>query len=623
MPDQYDVGNIVNFIAGFGKKRGEIAEQNQTAKNYKLQTVQTLFSFAEGKRASAESSRLLAGDANLSRNERDRHALDAERYSAEGEQIYAGASELFGLIDEKPKTGKKENPAMQFLKFVNPFTRRGNQPGEFEAELSTLLSGLGGDKGGGGAESPGFTAGGIGGGTPTGQGAGDPGQTATAAALGAAIPGTGPTPRLPAAEGPVSSAAATLAQQQQVGPPFTTSPVAGATGEAIQAGVPTATAITPTPGEEGVLTARDMYPHITGTRAAYPDLTGTDFNERINQEGQTALTNLNQYLQSTPIRETFADAMNDPEFTKHYRPAARAFQDLEAYDTFQSEIAAIFPEMRERPPEAGFALAADVARRFRIETQAGKFGDASTWSAETIAAVEAFDAWAAMQSDLSPEFGALRKYIRITRMDPSKRTPQDEADVLVFMDLYNKGLFGPSTVGGRGGGVNYQFIKGIGPDGQEVYFAQDPRNPNAPAHPLRDSSGNAITTTPNLELEDIMYTAEWVRNPNTDLLERKSWKVEPKKVIAALQRPGTRRTIMQWMATVIFDTDARREVEAFLIANPTAGLDPGEDVTRIPGPGDPNVGPGGLEAFRRRAQEREGGGGGATAPAYVPPPSPY
>lgn len=208
-------------------------------------------------------------------------------------------------------------------------------------------------------------------------------------------------------------------------------------------------------------------------------------------------------------------------------------------------------------------------------------------------------------------------------MDPSKRTPQDEADVLVFMDLYNKGLFGPSTVGGRGGGVNYQFIKGIGPDGQEVYFAQDPRNPNAPAHPLRDSSGNAITTTPNLELEDIMYTAEWVRNPNTDLLERKSWKVEPKKVIAALQRPGTRRTIMQWMATVIFDTDARREVEAFLIANPTAGLDPGEDVTRIPGPGDPNVGPGGLEAFRRRAQEREGGGGGATAPAYVPPPSPY
>ena len=594
MPDQYDVGNIVNFIAGFGKKRGEIAEQNQTAKNYKLQTVQTLFSFAEGKRASAESSRLLAGDANLSRNERDRHALDAERYSAEGEQIYAGASELFGLIDEKPKTGKKENPAMQFLKFVNPFTRRGNQPGEFEAELSTLLSGLGGGKGGGGAESPGFTAGGIGGGTPTGQGAGDPGQTATAAALGAAIPGTGPTPRLPAAEGPVSSAAATLAQQQQVGPPFTTSPVAGATGEAIQAGVPTATAITPTPGEEGVLTARDMYPHITGTRAAYPDLTGTDFNERINQEGQTALTNLNQYLQSTPIRETFADAMNDPNFTKHYRPAARAFQDLDAYDTFQAEIAAIFPEMRERPPEAGFALAADVARRFRIETQAGKFGDASTWSAETIAAVEAFDAWASLQPDLSPEFGAMRKYIRITRMDPSKRTDQDRRDVKVFMDLYDKNIFG--TAAGRGGGVNYTFPKAMNPEGTaQVIWKVDPGNPQG-AVPLLDAGGNQILAE-GLDTSDWLYTSQFYRDPNTGEMSISKKRVDVSKVYDALQIPGNRSKIEALLGTEMFDVEAREEIQEFLNNNPNMGKKAG-------GGGGPPPG---------------GGGGGES----IIPPSPF
>lgn len=641
-PDAYDVSNVVQFLGGFGKRRGEIAAANQADKEYKLQTVQTLFSFAEGKRASAEASRVLAGDANLSRNERDRHALDAERHSQEGESIYAGASELFGMIDEKPKTGKKENPAMQFLQFVNPFKRRGPQSGEFEQELSDLLSGLGGAKGGGGtdlaglvggggggtagagAESPGFAAGGVARQTPTGQGAGDPGQAVTAA-LGAAIPGVGPTPRLPAAEGPVSQTAATLAQQQ---------PVGTAAGEAIQAGVaPGATGITPTPArgpllEERVISQRELYPHITGTRTAYPDMRLTDYQDQINQEGQSALANLNAYLQSTPIRETFADAMNDPDFTKHYRPAARAFEDLDAYDTFQTEIAAIFPEMRTNPPEAGAAMAADVARQFRLEQQGGKFGDASTWTPATIAAVEAFDVWASMQPDLSPEFGALRRYISITRKDPTTRTPAEQREVDVFIDLYNRGIYGAGTGPGRGGRVNYQFPKGIDPEtGMEVYFMVDPSNPQAGGVPLRDATGRTITTTPNLDLNDIMYTAEWQMNPETGDMQRKSWKVEEKKVIAALSKPGTRRLIQAWIGSgFVFDTYTAERIQKYLDENPTAGLAPGEDVT--PGPGNPGnvnrpqLGSGGLEAFRARAKAREERGA-ATAPAYVPPPSPY
>lgn len=633
MPDAYDVSNVVGFLGGFGKKRADIAAQNQAAKEYKLQTVQTLFQFAEGKRASAESSRALAGDNSLSKNERDRHALAAERATQEGESIYAGASELFGLIDEKPKTGKKENPAMQFLQFVNPFKRRGNQPGEFEAELSTLLAGLGGGKGGGGAggESPGFPGAGIAGAPTTGQGAGDPAQTPVSAALGAAIPGTGPTPQL--AGGPVSPAAAMLAGQQQVGPPFTTSPVAGATGEAIQAGVapggvaPGATGITPTPaaGPDLSASARDLYPHIVGTRNEYQDLNLVDYNEQIRQEGQVAVQNLNAYIISTPQRETFEDAMNDPEFVKHYRPASRAYENLDQYDIFQSNVADIFPEMRTNPPEAGYNLAARVADQFRIEQQAGKFGDASTWSAATIAAVEAYDVWASMQERLSPEFGVLRRYISITRKDSTLRTPAEQREVDVFIDLYNKGIYGAGTGPGRGGAVNYQFPKGIDPaTGLEVYFVIDPRNPGAGGTPLKDSRGRVITTTPNLDLEEIMYTAEYTMNPETGAMERKSWKVEEKKVIAALSKPGTRRLIQAWIGSgFVFDTYTADRIQKYLDENPTAGLAPGEDITditRIPGTGNPgNTGrpqlaPGGLEAFRDRAKTRE---------AYVPPPSPY
>jgi len=618
------LGNIAEFIGGFAGQREKIAAANQEDKNYKLSTVQTLFQFAEGKRASAEASRLLAGDTNLSANEQERHRLAAESHTAEGERLYAGASELFGLIDEKPKTGKKENPAMQFLQFVNPFKRRGPQAGgEFETELSALLSSLGGGKGatgGAGAESPGFTAGGIGGATPTGQGAGAPEQTAVSAALGAAIPGVGPTPRPQLAAGDVSPAAAMLAGQQR--------PVVGtATGEAVEAGVAPVTAITPTPArgpllEERVISARELYPHITGTRSAYRDMNLSDYNERINQEGQSALSNLNAYLQSTPVRETFADAMNDPDFTKHYRPAARAFQDLKEFDIFQSNIAAIFPEMRENPPEAGAAMAADVARQLRLEQQGGKFGDASTWTPATVAAVEAFDVWASMQPTLSPEFGVLRRYIAITRKDQSTRTPAEQREVDVFIDLYDRGIYGVGPgAGGGAGGVNYQFPTGIGPDGREIYFVVNPRDPiGTPPVPLRDAFGRVITTEGPIKLDEIMFTAEYTMNPETGSMERRSWKVEEKKVIAALSRPGTRRQIQAWIGSgFIFDTYTADRIQKYLDDNPTAGLAPGEDITRSPGnPG--NLG--GLEAFRRRALEREGGGG-ATAPAYVPPPSPY
>ena len=626
------LGNIAEFIGGFAGQREKIATANQEDKNYKLSTVQTLFEFAEGKRAEAEASRLLAGDTNLSANEQERHRLASERHTTEGERLYAGASELFGLIDDKPKTGKKENPAMQFLQFVNPFKRRGPQAGgEFETELSALLSTLGGGKGakGGAGESPGFTLGGIGGVTPQGQGAGDPEKSA----LEAAIPGVGPTPRLPAAKGPVSPAAATLAGLQR--------PVAGsATGEAQEAGVPipSATAITPTPArgpllDQRVISSRELYPYITGTRSAYRDLSLTDYNERIKQEGQEALANLNAQIQSTKVRETFADAMNDPNFTKHYRPAARAFQDLNGYEIFQKNIADIFPEMRERPPEAGSALLADVARQLRLEQAGGKFADASTWTDATIAAIEALDVWMTMQPDLGPIFVVMRRYIATTRKDSESWTDADRYNVEQFKDFYDRGMFGPGTgPAARAGGVNYTFPKGIDPEtGQEVYFVVDPSNPQGGGSPLRDRDGRVITTQGPLQLDEIMYTAEYTWSPDSQTMERKSYKVDIKKVIAALSRAGTRRQIEQWLYTQIFDDTTRQDTITYLKNNPTAGLAPGEAVTGTPNLGNdgrPQLGAGGLEAFRRRAREREEGGGGATAPgatapAYVPPPSPY
>ena len=63
-----------------------------------------------------------------------------------------------------------------------------------------------------------------------------------------------------------------------------------------------------------------------------------DYEQNINREGQEALANLNAQIQSTKVRETFTDAMNAPNFTKHYRPAARAFQNTEDYEIFKKNI---------------------------------------------------------------------------------------------------------------------------------------------------------------------------------------------------------------------------------------------------------------------------------------------
>jgi hypothetical protein len=358
-----------------------------------------------------------------------------------------------------------------------------------------------------------------------------------------------------------------------------------------------------------------------------------DYNQNVNQEGQSAFNNLNAYLQSTKVRETFTDAMNDPNFTKHYRAASSAAQATDSYDVFQSEIAAIFPEMRERPPEAGFALMADAARQLRLEQGGGKFADASTWTDETIAALEKLSVWMTMQPDLGPAFVVMQRYIATTRKDFDKWTDADRYNVAQFKDFWDRGMFGAGTGPGRAAPRAFQFPKGIDPDtGQSVYFVVDPLNPQAGGRPLRDANGRTITTDGPLQLDEIMFTAEYTYNPDTREMERKSWKVEMKKVIAVLSRPGTRRQIEQWLYTEIFDTESRRATEAYLKNNPTVGLAPGEDVTgttpNLGNTGRPQLGAGGLEAFRRRQREREEGGGGATAPgatapAYVPPPSPY
>jgi hypothetical protein len=345
-----------------------------------------------------------------------------------------------------------------------------------------------------------------------------------------------------------------------------------------------------------------------------------DYEQNIKQEGQSAFLNLNTYLQSTPIRETFADAMNDPNFTKHYRPASSAAQATDSYDIFQSEIAAIFPEMRERPPQAGFALAADAARQLRIESHAGKYGDQSTFTDETIAKMDAFAAWAAMQPTLSPEMGQLSRYIHVLRKDPDKLTEQDRREMTTMADLLKKNIFGTL---GSGAAKRYDFFKGMY-QGAEVWLYRDPENPGAGSLPLSGPNGLPVTTVGPLDLEDIMYTAEWTLDPKTGSMTRKSWKVELRKVIAALSIPGSRRQIQAWLPTQIFESGStvQRDVQRYLDDNPNAGLDLGE--TPGPGPG-PSPGQTALDAFRNRQRDRGRGPGadGDGDEVYVPPPSPF
>jgi len=342
-----------------------------------------------------------------------------------------------------------------------------------------------------------------------------------------------------------------------------------------------------------------------------------DYEQNVKQEGQQAFLNLNTYLQSTKVRETFADAMNDPEFTKHYRPASSAAQATDSYDIFQSEIAAIFPEMRERPPQAGFAIAADAARQLRIESHAGKYGDQSTFNDETIAKLDTFATWAAMQPNLTPEMQALSRYIHATRKDESKQTPQDRQDMVVFADLLKKNIFG--TLGGRGAAPNYSFFKGMY-QGAEVWMYRDPANPGAGSLPLSGPNGLPVTTAGPLGLDDIMISTEWTLDPDTGSMERKGWKVDVRKVIAALSIPGSRRQIEAWLPTQIFKVGSTelRDVQKYLDDNPNVGLALGE---LAPGPGTPNpgdrpqLGPAAtaLQSFR----ERRGG------EAEPPPPSPF
>ena len=75
-PDAYDVSNVVTFLGGFGKKRTEIAAANQADKDYKLKTIETMFSMAEGRRAQAEASSEAAEDTSLSTDARARHRAD-------------------------------------------------------------------------------------------------------------------------------------------------------------------------------------------------------------------------------------------------------------------------------------------------------------------------------------------------------------------------------------------------------------------------------------------------------------------------------------------------------------------------------------------------------------------
>jgi len=207
------LGNIGEFIQGFAQRRGAIETSNQAEKGRRLDTVSTMFDFAEARKTQSDKARELSLDESLTLQAREQHEAEAQRLEQEGERFYSGASELFGMIDEKPKGGKKQNPAMQMLSFLNPFQRRGpggEQSQQFQELVSSIMTG------GGGGGTP---EGGIARATQTPTGSA-PAET-TAGQTFAQLPPVGSSTG-EAMQAGVSPAAAAMA-----GLPATTAPPAG------------------------------------------------------------------------------------------------------------------------------------------------------------------------------------------------------------------------------------------------------------------------------------------------------------------------------------------------------------------------------------------------------------
>jgi len=469
--DAYDVGNIVTFLGGFGKKRSEIAAANQADKDYKLKTIETMFSMAEGQRAQAAASAEAAEDTSLSTDARARHRAAAEKSLQEGSRIYDGASELFGMIDDKPKAaGKKENPAMQFLKFVNPFTRRGPESGEFEERLQELMVGLGGKgmtaadvigAGGGGAGGDGGTVGANLGKLPTsGQGAPTPSPADAVAALRGMTSGEGTTGQLLAADRGVVS-------QREAEPviPGTIFPESARDIGQRDFSIAGATAAFPPPEE---------FPFIAGGRYApqFGAMPSDQYWNGVALEVKRALTGLNALQAKTPkFTETWDDMVNNPEAWNLYITAQTGSANhpqLESDDLAQG-LAMIFPDLRKDRPDAGEGLVrqfeADL-RRVELEDPKSLLGPMKGWDEALQKSAARLHAFYAVTSD-KPEVQAGKLALDAWMTDPDTRSEQQTRNINAYLEA-RKQAMGGGAGGTAGAGERFSGRSVMDPDTQQM-----------------------------------------------------------------------------------------------------------------------------------------------------------
>jgi len=587
MADAYDVSNVVTFLGGFGKKRGEIAAANQADKDYKLKTIETMFSMAAGQRAQAEASAEAAEDTSLSTDARARHRAAAEKSLQEGSRIYDGASELFGMIDDKPKAaGKKENPAMQFLKFVNPFTRRGPESGEFEERLQELMVGLGGKGmsaadvigaagggagGGGGGGDGGTVGGGLGDISQRGQGSGSSPEAMSVAALRAAMPG-GEGAR-PATEGQLLAADRGEPLRGAETIPGTIFPRETALGiSQPDFSLAGASAAFPPPEE---------FPYISGGRYApqFGAMPTDQFDDNVALEVKRALTGL-AAIQSntTDITETFEDMANIPEAWNLYIAASTGTGMHPGLDNdkLDRDLAFIFPDLRENRPEMGETLLRDLESGIRRSEQMnpgsilGENGEVlpmKSWPQALQKQAARYSVFESISTD-KPEVPLAKRFIDAVRLEPKDRSPQHLQDIKAYTAARTLGMGGGA--GGTAGAtenITYGSVRHE-PSGQlamvrrgsktgQVDFVINPKT-NLPFFTGKADISRWQSKTATMVFKDGRY--------------QEVFAMLPFQILADLRGGLTTREILRpLMESPLFDQETRNIINTYLDRNPEIG----------------------------------------------------
>lgn len=451
------LGNIGEFIQGFAQRRGAIETENQAEKTRRLDTVSTMFDFAEARKKASDTARTLSLDESLTLQAREQHESEAQRLEQEGERFYSGASELFGMIDEKPKGGKKQNPAMQMLSFLNPFQRRGpggEQSQQFQELVSSIMTG--GGQGGGGGGTP---EGGIAratqtptGSAPTETTAGQtfaqlpPVGSATGEAMQAGVsPAAAAMAGLPATTAPPAGGAAgppSILGPQPAGAPTRgdfTSPGQAVFGDQAAAPAPAAAAAAAPPSV--LPTTKSLYPglleEIPPWQSARFKEPAEQKEERLAQEAFGAVDNMLEYVLSTPAQETFTEALQDPNFRLHYNAGRRSVEmGLMDRQAFQDALSAAFPEMRQHRPDAGDKLQRTFAAE--LDKAQGTGFDLTRpikdWPPTLRQSKQAYDVWlqTAKEGSLTPSQRAEQKYFEAKGTPTNQRTSQQDLAITAW-----------------------------------------------------------------------------------------------------------------------------------------------------------------------------------------------